>query len=217
MLDRIFGFEYTLWIVAFAFYAADVGVVARANEMLFAESWKRLRPVLARVPFSFRGGDLYWIAPFAPFAAVFRAGLATGTAPADPGAPGIDAMRELLWPWRLTSTLIFLLLFVAGPWLTHARGLGWAALTVLPMAYLISLTGVVLLALQAKRLGLARKAVWSLGFDCFACIPYAANMTKRLALRLDGSGRADDWMKLGAWPEEVEQVQSILAERKAQS
>lgn len=232
MLDRILGFEYTLWLVAFAFYAFDVGVVARADDLLFVESWKRLRPILARVPFSFRGGDLYWVAPLAPFLAVFRGGL-TGTSQtaADPAAanlPAADAAtqaalaaignaRARLWPFRWTSTLIFVLLFIAGPALTAWRGLGLAALIVLPPAYLISLVGVVFMVRRATVFGLNRRALWSLGFDSLACIPYAANLTKRVALRLDGSGRAEAWMQCGALPEEVAHVHAVLAERKAQS
>lgn len=232
MLDRLLAFEYTLWLVAFAFYAFDVGVVARADELLFVESWKRLRPVLARVPFSFRGGDLYWLAPLAPFLAVFRGGLtakppavaeATGTALAAPTAAtteacaAIDAARARLWPFRFTSTLIFVLLFIAGPALTAWRGLGLAALMVLPPAYLISLVGVVVMVRRARVFGLNRRALWSLGFDSLACIPYAANLTKRVALRVDGTGRAEAWMHCGASPEEVAHVHAVLAERKAQS
>ena len=217
MLDRILGFEYTLWLVAFAFYAFDVGVVARADELLFVESWKRLRPILARVPFSFRGGDLYWVAPLAPFLAVFRGGLAAAPADADAARAAIDQARARLWPFRWTSTLVFVLLFIAGPALTAWRGLGLAALIVLPPAYLISLVGVVFMVRRASVFGLDRRALWSLGFDNLACIPYAANLTKRVALRLDGSGRAEAWMQCGALPEEVAHVHAVLAERKAQS
>lgn len=230
MLDRILGFEYTLWLVAFAFYAFDVGVVARADDLLFVESWKRLRPILARVPFSFRGGDLYWVAPLAPFLAVFRGGLtagpkaaaaapaATGAAtPAQDAVAAIAAARARLWPFRWTSTLVFVLLFIAGPALTAWRGLGLAALIVLPPAYLISLVGVVFMVRRAQVFGLNRRALWSLGFDSLACIPYAANLTKRVALRLDGSGRAEAWMQCGALPDEVAHVHAVLAERKAQS
>lgn len=212
MLDRLLGFDHTLWLVAFAFYAFDVTVIARPHEVLFAETGRRLRPVLARVPFAFRGGDLYWIAPLAPFLGVFRAGMTGTTAP---GADPLDAAQRALAPFRYTSTLIFVLLFIAGPALTAWRGLGMAALMVLPPAYLISLVSVVLMARRASAFGLARRARWSLGFDCLACIPYAANLTKRLAWRVDGRARGPDWLARGATPEERAHVQAVLAERQA--
>ena len=141
----------------------------------------------------------------------FRHVLAIDVAAA-PGADPLDAAQRALAPFRYTSTLIFVLLFIAGPALTAWRGLGMAALMVLPPAYLISLVSVVLMARRASAFGLARRARWSLGFDCLACIPYAANLTKRLAWRVDGRARGPDWLARGATPEERAHVQAVLAE-----
>lgn len=218
MLDRVLAFDYTLWIAAFAFYAVDVCVLARGDEILFVESWKRLRPVLARVPFNFRGGDLYWLAPLAPFSAVFKASAPAGSAAAlSASTPALADLRKRLWPLRTTSTAIFVLLFIAGPVLTRTHGLGMALLLVLPAAYALNLAGLAVLTLRPPAFGIARRTALSIGFDCLVCIPYAANLVKRVARRLDGTGHADDWMNLGALPEEAEHVRAIRAEREGQA
>jgi hypothetical protein len=190
LIDRILDFPQSLWLLAFTFYVIDCTRLVEPGCLLLAERGNgRLRPTLSRVPFEFRGRELYAPALLAPWRGVFATQLGNApTANIDIGRS--DEVRRRLWLARAASSSNFVLLFLFAPVLTWKLGLGAAILIVAPIVYFINVaTGAYTVRMLSDLMLTRGQALW-LFADALLCAPYGANWVKRITRRvpqLDGA------------------------------
>jgi len=181
LFERLLDFPQLVWAVAIAFYLVDVGRCAERGQLLLIERWQgAFRPLLSRVPFEFRGGELYLPSPFAPWRAVLL-GQWMGDSPVAGQEAYIRRQLERLLPLRLIAAVNFAALVVAGPILTWLAGLTFAFLIVCPIVYMLNLVAGAWVIARHAELGLGRTRAISLMVDALLCAPYGANWVRRVA------------------------------------
>jgi hypothetical protein len=193
MFDRLLDFEFALWLVAAALYVLDALRLIAPGEVLLEEGARgTLRPHVARVPFEWSGKHLYAAGLLAPARGLLRAPRQPGSSESDVAAAlaALDALRARWRPLRVAAVLVFISLFVAGPLATAYVGLGIALPLAAGGAYLLALTAGLWLLVRAPQWGLPRtRAAW-IAIECLVCVPFAANLVKKVAwlmpLNVDG-------------------------------
>lgn len=180
LLERLLDFPQLVWVVALAFYLVDVGRCTERGQMLLIEQRRGVfRPLLWRVPFEFRGGELYFPAPLAPWRAVLL-GRWIGNSLAAGHEEDIRRQLERLLLFRLIASINFAALVLAGPLLTWLAGLTLAFLVVCPIVYVLNLVAGAWAIARHAELGLGkRRAIW-LMVDALLCAPYGANWVRRV-------------------------------------
>ncbi len=90
--------------------------------------------------------------------------------------------RGLRW-LRITTVLVFVAMFAAGPLLAAWRGLWPAMIILLPLIYGLNIVQLILLYRARGTLRLTRAGFWHMVSDVLLCAPYGANLAGRLAAR----------------------------------
>ena len=179
-------YELAIWLVAAALYVADVIRALLPSQLLLVEARRGAwRVSIARAPFEWGARYLVATGLLLPWAGALTAPrilpLADdATSNVAQELARLDALRARLLPLRLSSALIFTLLFVAGPLIAWRAGLVAALFAAIAPAYLIAVGAGIVLVLRCESLGLSRaRAMW-IAVESLLCIPLAANVVKKV-------------------------------------
>jgi len=144
--------------------------------------------------FLIRGSPLVWLNPVTPGI------LALKTLPLfESGSTGLDKrpsrVVRLLRPLQPMALAQFLLVFVFVP-VTMVRWPGWLFLVALALAFLNVGLMLAWLAWRFRKAGLARRPLWSIGFNSIVCLPLSVNLYRRAALAIHIDGDAARLLRL---------------------
>jgi hypothetical protein len=133
------GFDYTIWILAFLLYVGDAARLLSPRQLLLVEAGRgRLVPDFSEHTFTTVGRSVVFGPVLMPYRGVFVAAWSTAWRDGRRLAGGAGAIEELRRPLaviRPLVSLVFVLLFVAGPVLTWALGPGVAVLATAALLY----------------------------------------------------------------------------------
>lgn len=177
--------ELWLPIGAIAFYLYDSAQLLWHNELLFlrtARGWRAEGPSDT----SLSGRRVYLPNPLLPQRPGFKVHWSLPDQRASPSPPPAELLRALRPIGALTLLLAWLLLLL--PLVSWTLGTGLAMLALFAAYYLIVIIALALVLRRRRALQLSGKACAALVFDALACAPFAANLVRRIALRLDLAG-----------------------------
>ncbi|WP_415252671.1 hypothetical protein [Thermomonas sp.] len=150
-----------------------------ADELVFTKPARRWLAALGDGA-TFGGRYLAFPALLSPGSPVFRA---AWNAPADAGAPALEAVLRVVRPLRWHAWLLALALFVLVPAALALHASSACLLGLLALIYLPTMLAVLYLVRRRGPLGLSRKELASIAFDAIACPPFALNLVRRVTLR----------------------------------
>lgn len=179
--------EWLLVAGIVAFYLQDAMVLLHYDEFVVVGGDGAWHGTTGGVEWS---GRFLWIPnPLAPHEAAFSGAWARADAVAV-GDAGVDAFVAALLPFQAGTVVLGTLLMVQLPLLLWLYPHPLALLGVLALAY-ATIAGMVLaLWRRRRRLGLGKRTVAWLAFECIACPPHAINLVRKLALRHGPPGAA---------------------------
>lgn len=184
--------EFWLPVGAVALYLYDSALLLWQNELVFqhtSRGWK----VLGGSDLRLSGRRVFLPHPLLPQRPQFQVCWSKG----DTAARGADLPVELLRALRPIGwlNLLQVVLLIALPVVLWGIGTGFVALGVFGLFYLASFVALGLAWRRRRPLALGTGNFWLLALDALACAPFAANLTRKLAMR---HGLAGDPLRFAA-------------------
>jgi len=178
------GFDYTIWIVAFLLYAGDAARLLSPRQLLLVEAGRgRLVPGFSEHTFTTVGRSVVFGPVLMPYRGVFVATWSTAwrdAAGLQAALATIEELRRPLAVIRPLVTLVFVLLFVAGPVLTWALGPGVAILSTAALLYPTIVVTIAALWWKRRALRLtAARAAW-LSVEMLICPAFLPNLVRKI-------------------------------------
>jgi hypothetical protein len=178
------GFDYTIWIVAFLLYVGDAARLLSPRQLLLVEAGRgRLVSSFSEHTFTTVGRSVVFGPVLMPYRGVFVATWSTAwrdAAGLQAALATIEELRRPLTVFRPLVSLVFALLFIAGPALTWALGPSVAVLSIAAVLYPTIL--VTMAALWWKRRALrlpAGRAAW-LSVEMLICPAFLPNLLRKI-------------------------------------
>jgi len=178
------GFDYAIWVLALLLYLGDAARLLSPRQLLLIEAGPgRLVPGFSEHTFTTVGRSLVFGPVLMPYRGVFVASWSTAwrdAAGLQAALATIEALRRPLTVFRPLVSLVFALLFIAGPTLTWALGPSVAVLAIAAVLYPTIL--VTMAALWWKRRALrlpAGRAVW-LSVEMLICPAFVPNLIRKI-------------------------------------
>jgi hypothetical protein len=179
--------EFWFPVGAVGLYLYDSAVLLWQNELVFLRT-RRGWLVAGGLELRLRARRVYLPNPLLAHRPQFLVCWRKGNS--DAMQPVGEDPQELLHALRPIAWLnVFQVLLLASlPFVLWSLGAGVLALGVIALYYLATIAGLVLAWRQRVRLRMTARKFWPLALDALACAPFAANMTRKLAMRhgLDG-------------------------------
>ena len=178
------GFDYTIWIVAFLLYVGDAARLLSPRQLLLVEAGRgRLVPGFSEHTFTTVGRSVVFGPVLMPYRGVFVATWSTAwrdAAGLQAALATIEELRRPLAVIRPLVTLVFVLLFVAGPVLTWALGPGVAILSTAALLYPTIVVTIAALWWKRRALRLtAARAAW-LSVEMLICPAFLPNLVRKI-------------------------------------
>lgn len=174
--------ELWLPVGAAAFYLYDSALLLWQNELVY-EPARRRWLVHGGSELRLRGRRVHLPHPLLAHRPHFS--VCWGKAAPAVGQPAGEVPDTLLQALRPVAALnaFQVLLLVALPVALWSAGAGLFALAVFALYYVATLAALAITWRRRQSLRLPVRAFWLLALDCLACAPFAANLTRKLALR----------------------------------
>jgi hypothetical protein len=178
------GFDYTIWILAFLLYVGDAARLLSPRQLLLVEAGRgRLVPDFSEHTFTTVGRSVVFGPVLMPYRGVFVAAWSTAWRDAAGLQAALAAIEELRRPLaviRPLVSLVFVLLFVAGPVLTWALGPGVAVLAAAALLYPTIVVTIAALWWKRRALRLtAARSAW-LSVEMLICPAFLPNLVRKI-------------------------------------
>jgi hypothetical protein len=178
------GFDYTIWILAFLLYVGDAARLLAPRQLLLIEAGRgRLVPGFSEHTFTTVGRSLAFGPVLMPYRGVFVAAWSTAwrdAAGLQAALATIEELRRPLAVIRPLVSLVFVLLFVAGPVLTWALGSGVAVLATAALLYPTIVVTIAALWWKRRALRLtAARSAW-LSVEMLICPAFLPNLVRKI-------------------------------------
>jgi hypothetical protein len=195
--------EQGIWIVLVLFYVFDNIKQFQGNKLVFRETWRLDWKVdLPSEALVFLNRHFVLLPVMLPFVLTMEMRWLTEN-PCNPSHVRradrlLRVARRRVFPLRCISTIAFLTFFVAGPILTHIRGLTFALLEIAPIYVGMLLTLLLSVFFDRRFWRLRVTEIIYIAIEAAICPAYLANLTHRLSwrcIRLDVDGGAYGLLK----------------------
>jgi hypothetical protein len=178
------GFDYTIWILAFLLYVGDAARLLSPRQLLLVEAGRgRLVPNFSEHTFTTVGRSVVFGPVLMPYRGVFVAAWSTAwrdAAGLQAALATIEELRRPLAVIRPLVSLVFVLLFVAGPVLTWALGSGVAVLATAALLYPTIVVTIAALWWKRRALRLtAARSAW-LSVEMLICPAFLPNLVRKI-------------------------------------
>lgn len=184
--------EFWFPVGAAALYLYDSALLLWQNELVFQHASRRWI-VLGGSELRLAGRRVFLPHPLLPHRPQFQVCWSkTGTADAAAELPAdlLQALRPIGW-----LNLLHVLLLIALPMVLWGIGTGFLALGVFALYYVATFVALGIVWSRRQPLALGAGNFWLLALDALACAPFAANLTRKLAMR---HGLAGDPLRFAA-------------------
>jgi hypothetical protein len=185
MLEDIASSRFGFWIVAATIVAVDQAFLLTPGTFAFSvPGANRTRLRVSAAPFTLREKDLVCSLLAFPFQLFF---VCAADAPrrTPPHVQRLLARMHRLSAQNGPLTILAMLaalILIAGPFISASRGIGLSIIVLLPLLYLLSIAGGVVLWCMRRRFGLSNGAVLKIAAELVLCPVLVINVSKRLSL-----------------------------------
>jgi hypothetical protein len=185
MLDDIATSRYAFWIVAAAIVAIDQAFLLAPGTFAFSVSGpSRAGLRVSASPFMLRDRELVSSLLCFPFRLFF---VCDTTAPARTPQ---QVQRLLIHMHRLSAqngpftilSMLAAMIVIAGPFISASQGIALSILLLLPVLYLLSAIGGLVLWRLRRRFGFSNGAALKIAAELLVCPVLIVNVSKRLSL-----------------------------------
>lgn len=185
MLDQLASSTFGFWIVAVVIVAVDQAILLTPGTFAFTTlSADRARLRISNAPFTLRNKELVSSLVSFPFQFFFVCSTAAPKRTPQQTRRLLARMHRLSGhnaPLTILSMLAALIL-IAGPFIAASRGVALSIIVLLPLLYLLSLAGGIVIWWMRKPFGLSQISVLKLAAELVLCPVFIVNVSKRVAL-----------------------------------
>lgn len=185
--------ELAVLVLGGGLYLLDCVVFLGRGQGILERGGGRWRLLFGSRHFLIRGSPVVLLNPVTPGALALRTLALFESRAMDSRSP--SSVARLLSPLRPLALVQFLLVFVLVP-ATMVRWPGWLFFVALSLSFLNVALMLTLVASRFRKAGLARRPLWSIGFNAIVCLPLSVNLYRRTALAVGIDGDAARLLRL---------------------